>query len=1421
MHNKSRLKRIGMLVLAVLFVWSGTPTAGAIGEEVGSVTIQTVNENDFTYEDHGDGTATITGYTGNETEIDIPSELNGLTVTHIRYEAFRNKGLTRVTFPNSLESIGNSAFVDNRLEKIEIPESVLVIEAHAFQNNALTEVYFAEGLISIRSAAFGRNELTEIQIPSTVEYIGSSAFSVNKLTNVHIPKSVKDIGVAFIFNPLEQITVDEENEFYKDIDRKGLYTIDGKTLIQGTISGNIQPGTEEIGYGAFWGMGLTEVHITDGVKTIGKQSFQENAINKLSLPNSLEEIGDFAFQNNQLSKIVVPESVKSIKWGAFGGNLLTDAIIYGNPTFGDDVFWEPFSEPVLWGYAGTTVEAYANNNNYTFKPLNDTFAGGLGTEEYPYIIRKPEQLDAVRDYLDAHFKLGADIDLSSYRSGEGWVPIADEYDPLYNRTSFSGSFDGNGFAINGLTIKRDHDYQGLFASIGETGVVRNVSLEGVSIQGRNNVGGLAGMNLGEIENCSVNGDSIKGGIRTGGLVGHNYGAAITASFATTQVSGDSGVGGLVGTYNGSHDITKKISHSYASGEVTGNVGVGGLIGSNETANSGSNEIINSYATGKVTGKNQAGGLVGANFSYPGGVIRIKDSYATGKVEGQSQVGGLIGYNRTTYASATIEVINAYVTNEVTGTTHVGGLIGQNSPSVDSTIDTRSSYWNTSVYTGGPPDNGLGTPKTATGLMERASFVDWDFDHVWYQYDELTMPFLQWQNPIVLWDVSIADDTLQIDETTEITVSTTHKNNDMYNATAMARYMVDQPDIVTVTNGTVIANKSGKATITVSLFDDSRTLEISVLHDGIKPKPPNITLDPEGWTNADEVHVTIEHESKGEGLSEVQTIRVKVGDADWQDYVYDDIPISWKVTTEGETLIQAQAIDKAGYESDIAERTVKISRSGLMIEPKLYFSDHDQQTYASGAWTNRSVTAEVYAWNARGVTVTSIVYSLDEGATWGNYDEPLTFSEEGNHSLWFKVEDEANNELTDQLRIRIDRTAPEIRFAPNGNERASSTGSTQVTIDDHASGIADATLRYVWSTSTALLDEQADWKLFRNGDTLNHKGENGNWYLHIRARDLAENEGYAVSKRFQIQVNAPVDNDNGSNGTEIHVGSNNAMLGELILSEGQLTPAFSEDITEYQALVAYEVENFTVTVKTAHHYATIKINGEAIKNGQESYSFSLVEGSNIIEILVIAENGARKTYTLMIEREKGKPEESEIPQRSFTDTAGHWAEHLIKDAVQKRFISGYPDGTFKPDHSISRVELTVIIARALKLKDEGTQSFADSNQIGSWATQAVALAAQAGIVTGYEDGNFYPNKEITRVEMAVMISRALQLKLDVNSVTDFIDDIDIPQWAKGAVEALHKLGIVNGRGGSKFVPNESVTRAEAIVLLLRMLEVQDQ
>ncbi|WP_256762071.1 InlB B-repeat-containing protein, partial [Cohnella sp. WQ 127256] len=176
-----------------------------------------------------------------------------------------------------------------------------------------------------------------------------------------------------------------------------------------------------------------------------------------------------------------------------------------------------------------------------------------------------------------------------------------------------------------------------------------------------------------------------------------------------------------------------------------------------------------------------------------------------------------------------------------------------------------------------------------------------------------------------------------------------------------------------------------------------------------------------------------------------------------------------------------------------------------------------------------------------------------------------------------------------------------------------------------------------------------------------------------------------------------------------------------------------------------------------------------------------------------------------------------PTNTFSDIAGHWAEANIKQAVQQGIVQGYTDGTFKPNAIVTRAEFAVMLINALKPVGNGAElSFADNAKIGAWAQKAVAQAVQASIIKGFSDGTFRPDAPLTRAEMASIVANALMLVAEKGIATEFSDDKSIPNWAKGAIAELIKLGVMQGKNGNKFDANATTTRAEAVTVLLKML-----
>jgi hypothetical protein len=251
--------------------------------------------------------------------------------------------------------------------------------------------------------------------------------------------------------------------------------------------------------------------------------------------------------------------------------------------------------------------------------------------------------------------------------------------------------------------------------------------------------------------------------------------------------------------------------------------------------------------------------------------------------------------------------------------------------------------------------------------------------------------------------------------------------------------------------------------------------------------------------------------------------------------------------------------------------------------------------------------------------------------------------------------------------------------------------------------------------------------------------------------------------------------------------------------------------------------------------TISFDPSKLKSGQTVAIFYYdevkktwvkVEGGKISKDRISADiNHFTKFAALVVDEKTGLPEleqSTDTPTNpttevKFSDIAKHWAEASIKQAVISGIVKGYTDGTFKPNATVTRAEFAVMLMNALKPQGNGAElKFTDNVKIGAWAQKAVAQAVQAGIIKGNLDGSFRPNAEVTRAEMAVMIANALGQPIEANATTSFTDDKDIPAWAKGSVAIVKQAGIVQGKSGNKFAPQDNATRAEAVTVLLKML-----
>jgi hypothetical protein len=384
------------------------------------------------------------------------------------------------------------------------------------------------------------------------------------------------------------------------------------------------------------------------------------------------------------------------------------------------------------------------------------FSGkGTGTEEDPYQITNVQQLQEMKDDLEANYILMNDIDASETRN---WN-IADHDDNPATPDSamgfepvgkFRGYLDGKGSEITSLYINRPVETEvGLFGScLLVNNVIKNIKMDAHYIVGQDKVGSLCGyiehgVTL-KIENCVSYGKVI-GRNYIGGLIGTMYTegmgvfGGIKNSYTSGAVRGNDYVGGFAGfcyaercasdceviasgEYKGGFAGVCVASGCYATGDVFGSNLTGGFAGS-------INNCYECFSTGNVNGNNEVGGFCGSIYSV------VSDCYATGDVNGQNNVGGFCGSLDYVNPEHWIRMIEkCYSKGSVSGDNDVGGFCGFNEREV------VSSFWDT--QTSGISASAGGEGKTTAEMMTQSTYEGWDFEEVWCLVEGKTYPHLR-------------------------------------------------------------------------------------------------------------------------------------------------------------------------------------------------------------------------------------------------------------------------------------------------------------------------------------------------------------------------------------------------------------------------------------------------------------------------------------------------------------------------------------------------------------------------------------------------------------------------------------------------------------------------------------------------------
>ncbi|WP_135534465.1 hypothetical protein [Halostella pelagica] len=385
---------------------------------------------------------------------------------------------------------------------------------------------------------------------------------------------------------------------------------------------------------------------------------------------------------------------------------------------------------------------------------------GSGTGADPYLIETVEDLNKVRNDLTAHYQLTSDIDASGI---DNWEPIAT------SSNGFTGTFDGAGFAVNGLTIsKPSTDYAGLFAYIGESGEVTGVTLSGADVEGRDYVGALAGYAWqATITDVTLDTVTVTGREAVGGVVGSASSTTIETLCASSVTVNPASNAVHHGVVAGELLGPSVLRDAFAAGvlEPAGDVDGAAIVGGAVGLAGGLIDTVQTDVT--ITSHGVAGGVVGElnpsaagddrgvirNTSADGTVTNTSSSTATGGIVGTTDDANAATRLSDAYSRCDVQAPNAGSLSEtagiagapVTGTTierayYAGGTVSAADGAVGGVVATTvptvsAGYFESSGVSVTPVDGGMsGVTGVATadlsGTTAEDTLAEFDFDSVW-------------------------------------------------------------------------------------------------------------------------------------------------------------------------------------------------------------------------------------------------------------------------------------------------------------------------------------------------------------------------------------------------------------------------------------------------------------------------------------------------------------------------------------------------------------------------------------------------------------------------------------------------------------------------------------------------------------------
>ncbi len=1002
-----------------------------------------------------------------------------------------------------------------------------------------------------------------------------------------------------------------------------------------------------------------------------------------------------------------------------------------------------------------------------------TIAREDGSEDYPHSITTAEQLGAIGsgNYgLDDSYQLMNDIDLADYLSagetgyhlGAGWDPIGDEANP------FTGVFEGNKHVISNLFIDRSgEDHVGLFAVLaGADTVVNRLGLVDADVTGNGKTGGLAG----EID-----------------------GGTITKSYVTGNVAGAGNeVGGLAGSLSSGN-----VSESYAAATVSGNDQVGGLIGYADH-----DGVTDSFWDTSINGLTASGGGSGA-IGKATADMQVKSAFQTA---GWDFTGTWAMIDGTTYPMFPSHYESVKLSSVGVGTSR--GTLN----------------WSPGAFVSGNGEYTILASEFITAVDVTAS-------------------------PAAAGTKVVIDGT----EDVSVTIPVTPGDNKIGIATtdvngfAQGAYQL-----------TIRVPGPGQADLELPIervygAGDTLTFIVTYEDDVSVTGSPRIPITIDNGSGTETVYAGFTGKPFGEPNKLIFEYVVEAGLLD-----LDGIEIGAAIELTGGAGITASgavvplglpSVDGDGIQIDSKAPTIVITQ-----DPAAGTLTQDKVELTIAADGTGSGIAEV-KWAAGGQTES--YFASGGTALVGDF-----FEVEDNGTYTVYARDALGNEAVEEIDVGNIGTTP----PPAGTVYLPSYTPTVTKAPDGSIVIAIGPANLV-------KEKQEDGTVIEKAALTDEVLQQALRLLATASKslviiDVEDSEG-AVQVQLPAKSVGAIKESYPDTVFEVRLNGASFQLQVQVLDLAELAEQLGVSPDRMQVQVA--MKQVTGAAKEQLEQAAgkqrLKLVSQAIdymltvSAGEQTVEIKDFGGTYMVRSIMLGEveRGTRLTavwYDPVGQKFRfvpavmtaGSADRQEMAMKaphnsiyavveadhpSFADLKGHWAQRDVELLASRLIVQGVSDSMFAPDTRITRAEFTALLVRALGIGVEDNVekiTFQDVRR-DQWYASAIEAGVSAGLVSG-SGGRFAPDAPITREQMAVMTANALSITghsgVDVSRVESllhkFSDRSDISSWATMAVAHAVEAGIIAGATDNTMAPSAYATRAEAAVILKRLLlfmEFMDQ